>query len=347
MYIYIYIYIYVYKYFKIKKLFNKMEDNINEATLLEGVSWDDELNRRFWLKFNENKYIRKIIYHNKNLTNDHHRINHAEFELCNATANLHLSSQVSSLPFKEILWEKKNDYDNEDDYIIGENFRSYYKSLVKILLAMKSLSGNIRMLLLCNIFDLCNVVAFDLEQDFVVILYDCVIYIIFYADDNQYIKLNMAERLTKKHNIHYTFQNELRQFISEFDKSIIDYYSDDIKVNCSVWGSLLNKLNSPLTLPITGDSWSNWDLPVDHLHWRVNKKGKTYSREYVHFRFNLRDIYNFYHEGKRDVKSYSLQTVCDHLFYFNHLYINHEALIYNNVIHIDFEKFFFCCFKCY
>ena len=337
--------VYIYKIKSTNYVKYKMNRNIEEATPFflnehrHQQSWDDDFNRSIWIKLKENKYMRKLIHHDKNIMDDQDIKTDTNFHACSAKVDRYLKFMYRETPFKKIPWVNDDDINTaDDDYILNENFRKSYSSLMKCVYAMKALKANIFMIFTCKIFDSCNVIAVDLENNFIMILYNSIIYIIFYVEENMYIKLNIKERM--KIDGH-TFQEEVKEFILQFEPSIVVYYNRESNDNSkkNVFGDILD--NFQTKAPSLINSWSKWDDFESFFRWRVNKKEKIYSRECIHFRYSLRDIYNSFHKGTRELKDYPLKNVCNDLFYFNYLFAHHDALIYNNVVYIDFNRHFF------
>lgn len=358
----------------------------------EEWNWDSPTSsRRLWIKLDDKKYIRRFIYLDKNLCeiSEFNASDVVHLKACYPSVNEYLQSKNVFQPFKNITKKKEKgreeegkgkdgETEEEDDYINNDYFICYYKTLIKCLCAIDLLSSNARTLLLINVFDFCNVVAFDTKQKIIVIIYNYNIYIIFYDRENTYIKLVLSDvKITND------IRHEVEQFICLSNANCIyNYYNN---VNNSGGGgsssekSMFYKFMSLFLKPIkfvtqllplspshqflpfdiniennddensnkieTKWKWDNWDMPIDFLEWNVNRKANTCSRNNVSFKVNLRDTYNVYKENtncKNNIrKTYPLKDVCKDLLFFNYLYLYHDALIYNNIVHIDFNKFFF------
>lgn len=340
---------------------NEKENNETVIAETESEKEDDEdwgypREHYLWCKLDEKKYIRRNIFFKTNLSD------YSSATLIHTNVNLKVS------------FDKIAEEEDRYDYINSENFKRCYKKLIMCILAIDSFSSNATLLFLSKIFDLCNVVAFDLMQKIIIILYNCQIYIIFYGKENKYIKLDLSDTTTPSIANVQCIQHEVQKFIYQFNASYIyNYcmtkkYSGDEKSVFNKFVSLITKsikylLPSLSSLPSSvsmiemsdncsndnsnssniNEKWSNWVLVSDFLQWRT--KAETYSRCYVHFKFNLNDIYHIGREKTKMKKTYSLKTVCENLLIFNYLYIYNEALIYNNVIHIDFKNYIFITLK--
>ena len=323
------------------------------------------LDQHLWLKFNENKYIRRDIFYNKNLNNnnDDNDDDNDIFKSCYQKVDEYLSFNISLSPFKNIAAEKEKKNDDDDDYLNTNYFKNRYKILMKNIYAIDSLSSNAITLLLCKIFDLCNVVAFDLEKEIIIIIRNYKIYIIFYKKDNKYIKLDLSIKKKKNddddddddnyNDKYYNIQYEIKEFIRRSDMNFIYNYYNTNKLDKSIHltpipSSLLLSTETTTTTTTTTNNnnnnkkWSNWDSPKQHYFvWHINKNTNTCSRSCIHFKFNLKDIYDKNNKEIIMMSYYPIQTICENLQNFNYLYILHEALIYNNVIHINFNKCYF------
>ena len=358
-------------------------------------------NKRFlWEKIDNDRYIRSFIHFNVNLhtyeivdtyynNSDDEEDNDIIFKVNNEIVNDYLSSKVLPSPFENIIQcdSSSSSYLKEEkkrDFLDNDSFKYYYVKLIKCLYAVEIFSNNSISLLLSDIFNLCNVVAFNLKQKFIVILYNQQIYVIFYARKNRYITLDLRGKTIKDH---YDIQREIKEFLCHSDMNYIyDYYTVNLDKgsSSSSFSSFFSKIintimsiinylsppslivSSPPKLPLI-PPWllhlspfekkqekkniekeliknclnEEEDLLMEYFDWKWNKETKTYSRYCINFQFSLKDIYQNAFKKENKYAHYSLADVCENLLRFNHLYVFHEALIYNNVIHIDFENYSF------
>ena len=338
---------------------------MNEANNLEREKF-------FWEKIDNSKYIRRCIDFYTNLHN-YNNVDDIIFKVNSKVVDDYLSEKVLSSPFENII--KCDEKDDDDIIINSDSFKRYYVNLIKCLYAIETLSNNDKFVVLNEIFNLCNVVAFDLKQKFIVILYNRQIYIIFYSKNNGYITLNLRENslITKD----YYIQKEMKEFLcfSNMDY-IYEYYKhktnfDKEELSSSSSSSIFSKIASTFMTIIKYFSSPSLivspplipsrllyfppfnkkaqeeeafiykgDSPMFYLDWQWDKETNTYSRYCINFESSLKNIYINEFKKKRNAY-YPLEQVCENLLRFNHLYIFHEALIYNNVIHIDFENYSF------
>ena len=316
-----------------------------------------------WINIKNKKYIREKIFLNENLSD--------YYDNGNTTIKTIYDAYLSKIVSSSLVFENINGERERDNYINSDLFKNNYKFLIKCIYAIDLLSINASIVLLSNIFDICNVVAFDLHKKNIVIIYNRKIYVIFYERENTYVELDLSESISQ------SIQSEIENFICQ-DSFTFDYF-------CTKYGEKSSALNrfikyisrlfllgsvSSLSLPdsLIVDSlerpipisqlltvtesynhyddieqqqkWSRWNRPSDFLEWRASKEN-IYTRNYVHFKFlNLRDIYHIEREKimKTTTPLYSLKSVCENLALFNHIYIHHDNLVYNNVIHVDFNE---------
>ena len=167
---------------------------------------------KLWRKIKSNKYIRKQIFFDKKLNHNINTSNDESFFMVRYTEFDYLLSSkylYSSKFFENIMEEKE---EREEEYINSNKFRKDYQELMKIIYAIELLSSNDLMLLLSEIFNLCNVVAFDLEQKVIIILYDYKFYVIFY-DHHKYIKLDYKNQINEiKSYIEYCKKEKLFEY---------------------------------------------------------------------------------------------------------------------------------------
>ena len=372
--------------------------------------WDmDYINFTFkylWLKFDNNKYIRKDIFYNQNLNlltnyeddseikntnnsvdkNKNVNSNNILFKIIYKKVDEYISSKIS---LNRVFENITNDDDDDDEYINGD-FKKNYEILMKNIYLIESLVSNAMPLLLCDVFNICNVVALDLKNKILISYWNCNIYIIFY-EKYKYIKL--SDSLNGKENIakelYYEIKHQIEKFLcfTNID-TIFNFY---MKEKINLISKLKNTLSrgfaiislpflSPLlplppqphsilmssspfsspqllvNLPNNNNNsniqekWSNWDDPKNYLRWWYDDDKKTYCRRYIHFKFNLSEIYKYYYINNHNYneedlsngqKIISLKRVCENMLYLNHLFINDKSLIDYNIIHVDFKKYFF------
>ena len=350
-------------------------DNVEKIQEEMSRSWDSQyqnyLDQRLWSTFNNKKtFIRRNIFYNKNISScyndddddDDYVENDVIFQPCHKYVDdfLTINTSSESLSFKNIAKNKEeSESDSESEYLNTENFKHHYPILMKTICAIANLSYNILYLTLCDIFNICNVVAFDLKQDILVIIQNYQIYIIFYKRNNDYIKLDLSKRKLDDDDDdydddkHYSLHEEIKEFINQSNMNhIYNYYTfDDKKFSILRLPpiSLISSSSTPILIK-NDQEWSNWDSPkTPYIQWHINKETKTCTRRCVHFRFSLADIYNNNNSNSSSsssndsykIKNYSIQNVYQNVLNFNYLYIHHEALICSNVIHIDFKNYYF------
>ena len=154
-----------------------------------------------WSKFDNNKYIRQNIYYQINLkkenyldiySNNKYMLNIIHDNNNNNNNNNKISNTYI---FKHLLInENENDNNDSNDYINGE-FKDNFELLRKSIYSIQKETINVIPILLSEIFNVCNIVAIDLQQKIIISIRNCILYIILY-DKFIYISLNL------KHNIY-------------------------------------------------------------------------------------------------------------------------------------------------
>ena len=228
-----------------------------------------------WSKLEENPkiYVRRFIRQDQNLY-DKDGEDNIWFRVVYDSMNRYLLSKIPirSLHHENIVFEnisgsvgKEDDDDNDDDddddyhrdeYINGD-FKKNCLNLLKNIYAIDFLPGNAISLLMGEIFNVCNVVAFDLSQKVIISLHRGNIYIIFY-EKFQYIKLNMNPSTSG-----YGSPLNLKHFLLDSDMdAIYEYYARKNSltpyVESKFWRSLLSWVKWPLTFM---GMWSSPALP--------------------------------------------------------------------------------------
>ena len=300
--------------------------------------WGGEKKYYLWNNIDNVKYIRKNVRVNQNLSSSSSSSSSSGCATRGGDLQIISNSTIDHQIYYPLENLKGNDGGGcplNDNRLFTDN----YKYLIKSIYCMKqttNAAANV-ILFLSNIFNLCNVVALDLYQNIIIIIYNQKVYIVFYEKQNKYIQLDFTIGQNNK-NIAF----EIEQFIRKENGAALIYNYYKPSILSYLWSNYF--VSPPLECNVAAATnnnidirkqWSNWDTISTFLSLKILEKSK-YCRKFVHFRFNLKDIYLL--EEKEEENYPSLASVCQNLAMFGPLYMYDKALIFNNIIYIDFDK---------
>ena len=233
------------------------------------------MNYHLWYKVDNFRYIRQAISLNKNLKSKSCGDNkNYIFNTLNEEARNSLVSKIKFDKdkdyFKKLSFDinNSNDYDNDDDDdYINNFFKKYFKDLMINIYAIDALQVN-AIVLLGEIFNICNVIAFDIREKYILVLYDNIIYIILY-EKHSYFEID-----TKLYDIINKYKHQPKT-CNEGQDCLQCTSKDEKYLNYFKYYEIQNYVKNFMQFNTNCKTFDNYDLEMKNKNQVIEMKNKN------------------------------------------------------------------------
>ena len=161
---------------------------IGKNDFISDINWDISKSikkeNKLWTRYYDKIYIRNLIFCNNKIEIE----NTKTFSITDKNIDEFITDSVYFDKNKDLLFKLYDDNNINDNYI-NKEIINYFEILLKNIKYLQYQNSNF-ILLLDNIYNICQVIALDLNNKYIIILHNKIFYIIFY-NEHVYICLKI------------------------------------------------------------------------------------------------------------------------------------------------------------